>query len=94
MKVVKVSKKPTVSEVIEVTKNELLQLARQNNALSIGESDKKWLIYFKGDEHVGYVAGDIQYLLAPEDRLLPTKVPDLWFINKDYFVEHYTKKDK
>ena len=88
MKVIKVTKKPTISEVIEVTKRELIQAKIDCNHISLGNHDEKWLEKFEGEEVVGYIAGEIQRVLKP-DAIFPSNIPDIWFINKDYFAAHY-----
>ncbi len=88
MKVIKATKKPTVSEVIEVTKRELLQSKLDCKHISLGNHDEKRLEQFESEEVVGYIAGEIQRVLKP-DAIFHSNIPDIWFINKDYFGAHY-----
>jgi len=93
MKVIKIRKKPTWSEVIEVTKRELLQAKVDCPSISLGNRDEEWLKQFSENDFVGVIAGEIQRILKPE-AIFPEKTPDIWFINKDYLYINYTTLEK
>ena len=87
MKVLKVVKTAS-SEVVQVTKRELAQAQRDCKHISVGNHDEKWLKQYGDDEVVGYIAGEIQRVLKPEN-IFPDNIPDIWFINKDFFDNNY-----
>ena len=82
-KTITVMKNPTKSTVFEVTKEKLLNLKHKYPAISVSQHDIDLLQNNKADDIVGVVAGEI-------DRLDNNAVPDVWFINMDYFKTHYT----
>lgn len=95
MKVIKAMKKPTSKEMVKVTKRELTQAKIDCKHISLSNHDEKWLEQFGREDHVGYIAGEIQRVLKP-DMIFPNKIPDIWFINKDFFDKNYkeVKQDK
>ena len=86
-KYLKVMKNPTESEVIMVTKEDIVEMKKEYPSISMGNHDKEYLIDFKEDDIVGVVAGDL--------KNINDKNSDLWFVNIEYFNKHYTiLKDK
>ena len=93
MKQIKVQKKPTTSDMLEITLKEFKKLFGEGK-VSVSKVDREAMIKEsknpQDDDIVGYVAGDIKSLTEP-DKWNNDLIPDLWFVNKDYFINHYTK---
>ena len=81
-KYLRVIKNPTESSVIMVTKKDIEEMKEQYPSISMGNHDREYLKQFKNDDIVGVVAGDLAHI--------NDKNADLWFINIEYFNEHYT----
>ena len=79
---IRVVKNPTESIVIMVTKSEIIKLKEKYPSISMGNHDDNYLKDFKFEDTVGVVAGDIDNIDNPN--------ADLWFVNINYFNEHYT----
>lgn len=80
-KYLKVTKKPTVSSVIMVNKKDIEEMKEQYPSISMGNHDREYLKDFEEDDVVGVVAGDLANI--------NDKNADLWFVNIEYFNEHY-----
>ena len=81
-KFLKVVKNPTESTVIMVTKEDIVEMKEQYPSISMGNHDVEYLKDFKDDEVVGVIAGEL--------KNISDKNADLWFVNIEYFNEHYT----
>ena len=77
-----VVKNPTESKVVFVSKKDLIDLANKYKSISIGTHDRKYLDKFEEQETVGVIVGDLENM--NDDNA------DLWFVNIEYFREHYT----
>lgn len=88
MKKVVVTKKPIPSEVYLVTKDELEKLSNKYQYISIGSSDKEFLAK-AGDGYVGVLAGEMDEVLGNKVFEIGDKIPDVWFVNMEYYVNNY-----
>jgi hypothetical protein len=78
----RVIKNPTESSVIMVTKADITEMKEQYPSISMGNHDVEYLKDFSDDDVVGVVAGDLSSINDIN--------ADLWFVNIEYFNEHYT----
>ena len=81
-KYLQVVKNPTKSGVIMVTKSDIIEMKEQYPSISMGNHDNKYLEGFNDDDIVGVVAGELKNISDIN--------ADLWFVNIEYFNEHYT----
>jgi len=76
MRVVDMYRNGKVVKVLEVSKDELMELKEKYPFISISEADMEKMESVDGDEIVGVVAGEISLINVPDvDR-----TPDCWFI--------------
>ena len=88
MKYIK-AQKTAITEMIEVTREELYVLLELNPYISVGEYDK--INCINNDGVIGYVAGDINSIQMHEKdmKITDSSVKDAWFINKEFFDNNY-----
>jgi len=84
-KLLTVVKNPTESKVLMVTKADIEEMKEKYPSISMGNHDHEYLKKFNEEDVVGVVAGDLAHI--------GNKDADLWFVNIDYFNEHYTVID-
>ena len=90
MRTITVKEIPSERSMLEVTLNELSMITLAHK-VSISENDIDDLLKVRDDnEVIGYIAGDITAIQRP-DELDKDKIPDIWFVNLNYFKQHYKK---
>ena len=99
MKLVRYYRNGKIKSGIEVAKDELTNIYKKLNYVSISKADKENIEKLTDNEIVGTIMGNIDNIISDldlfdvldlKDKEIPIyENPDCWFVNKDYMKSNY-----